>query len=630
MKMNIYAVLRDTIARISQNLWPEVTDLHFSCTEPDIAEHGDYATNVAMVLAKKIQKSPPEIAATLLAALQEDAIIRKLVHKTEIANPGFINFFLNAESLAAQAGGFLTDLGSKKQLKEKIVIEHTNVNPNKAMHIGHLRNAILGDTINTVLRRAGFQTEVQYYVDDTGVQVADTYLGLKESQLTQNPGEKFDHFCWRVYSSITQAYETKPELLTKRTLVLHEIEKGANPTAQEVKKLATQILEEHLETMSKLHIGYSLLVWESDILGFGFWQTAFETLKKSPVFLKETEGKNKGCWVIKSEEDYDSHDYSPDKVIVKSDGTVTYTGKDVAYHLWKYNVLGKDFLYSAWKDAPQATPLATTNQQGKKSNAYGHADRVYNVIDVRQSYPQAMVKLTLDSLGFKKHADNLRHVSYGIVSLSEHTAKKLDLSVETGKKVYSMSGRKGIGIKVDDLLDIVEEQIKKAAYEVTSARGAEAISPREVAVGAIKYFMLRYSPQTDIIFDLDEALSLEGNTGPYIQYAHARMASILDKSGEKTCVFPKHLALSSEEERLLKKIYQWPEVLERVTHDLNVNALTSYAFELANTFNSFYEAQPVLKAEGMLREQRIALVGTCREVLADVLSVLGIQAPEKM
>jgi arginyl-tRNA synthetase len=309
---------------------------------------------------------------------------------------------------------------------------------------------------------------------------------------------------------------------------------------------------------------------------------------------------------------------------------VTYTGKDVAYHLWKFNLLGKDFLYQIWKEAPQQGPLGTTDQAGKKSDDYGHADYVYNVIDVRQAYPQAMVKIALESLGHLRQAENLKHVSYGIVSLSEGAAKALGIATEEGKSIYSMSGRKGIGIKVDDLLTLIEERVTKRSYNVESNRSEQAIAPRKVAVGAIKYYMLRYNPQTDMVFDFDEALSLEGNTGPYIQYAHARMAGILDKAGKVSKYELKNISLSPEEDRLVKKVYEWPQVLDRTATDLNVNALTTYAFELANAFNSFYESNPVMKAEGNLKEQRIALVAACKDILADVLTVLGIEAPEKM
>ncbi len=630
MSFNLYSSIRDSIEQHVQKLWPDAGAVDFVLSESDMPEHGDCAANIALLLAKTLKKSPMQLAEQLADTLSGDSKLKTYVDRIEVAKPGFINIFFNTADLSHKLPEFLKSLQKKVSGKEKVVIEHTNVNPNKAMHIGHLRNAILGDTINTVLKRAGFTTEVQYYVDDTGVQVVDTYLGIKELKLDQLPGEKFDHFCWRVYAGITEAYETDPNLLTKRKLILHELEKGTTDTAHSVKALAVQILSEHLKTMSQFGIGYTLLVWESDILGFGFWKTAFELLKKSAVFLKETEGKNKGCWIIKSDDDSVADEYSPDKVIVKSDGTVTYTGKDVAYHLWKFNLLGKDFQYRTWDDAPQKEPLATTDQGGKKSAAYGRADYVYNVIDVRQAYPQAMVKIALDSLGHPKQADHLKHVSYGIVSLSESTAKALGVSTEAGKSVYSMSGRKGIGIKVDDLLTATEDRVSKKTYTVESKRSEEAISARKVAIGAIKYYMLRYNPQTDMVFDFDEALSLEGNTGPYIQYAHARMAGILEKSGAKKYPMPKSMTLSSEESQLVKKMYQWPQILERVALDLSVNALTTYAFELANSFNRFYEAQPVLKAEKTLREQRIALVASCKEVLADVLAVLGIEAPEKM
>ncbi|MEK7584276.1 MAG: arginine--tRNA ligase, partial [Patescibacteria group bacterium] len=438
-----------------------------------------------------------------------------------------------------------------------------------------------------------YETEVQYYVDDTGVQVADTFVALKEFGGAPAQGQKFDHFCWDRYAQINAAYQKDSQLLEKRSHVLHALEDADSREAFEVKELASRILNDHLSSMADFGVSYDLLVWESDILRFEFWKRAFEVLQKSDSFTKETEGKNKGCWVLKTGEKSQDEEHSPDKILVKSDGTVTYTGKDIAYHLWKFDLLGKDFRYGIWKKAPQKEPLATTDAKGKKSSKYGRADRVYNVIDVRQAYPQAMVKLALEKLGYEKESKQLKHVSYGVVKLAGEG---------------QMSGREGKGVKVDDLLRMVTEHVSTQAYSVQSKRSDAPVSDREIAVGVIKYFMLRYNPHSEIVFDLKEAGAITGNTGPYIQYAYARASGILVKADIHS--FPKLPTgnLSLAEARLAKQLYRWVSVVEGVSETLNVNDITQYAFQLANSFNSFYEAHLVLKAEEPDRTRRLALV----------------------
>ena len=648
MSENILHVTKGAISEIIVAKWPAYADSIFNVTPSEHPEQGHVATNVAMVLAKKAETSPMVIAQEIAVELTNDD------RRIEIKKPGFINIFFSNEFLARQLPSFLASLGKPLDpslKKEKILIEHTNVNPNKAMHVGHLRNAILGDVINNVLKRAGYTTEVQYYVDDTGVQVADAALayqlfiekklnkyidvavaqGVLEAWAKFNAKEtKFDQFCWKLYSVINDAYELHPELLDERKKILHQIEDQSSEKAHALKEFAQNILADHLVTMHAFSISYDLLTWESDILGFHFWNKALTLLKGKGAIEKEAEGKNADCWIVKSEDVVTDDKYSPDKILVKSDGTVTYTGKDIAYHLWKFDLLGADFLYKEWPDAPQEQVLLSTATDGTKRTDIGHANRVYNVIDVRQAYPQGVVKDVLAKMGYMDAAANLRHVSYGVVSLSKKTVEALGFAVSDDKAVYSMSGRKGLGISVDELLHRVEQKVTDQKFEVNSARGGTAVSSRDVAVAAIKYFMLRYNPQTDIVFDYDDAMSLQGNTGPYVQYAHARAAAILGKSDATYFPMPGAVTFESAEEQLLLKLVLWPAVLSAVSAELNVNELTTYAFELANLFNSFYEACPVLKAEGAVREQRLAIVAAYKKVLADVLSVLGIVAPEQM
>lgn len=630
MLLHLLAEFRAQLQSDIRSQWQLEEDRHaaIELIQPEVAAHGDLATNAALVAAKALGANPIDLAQQLVEKIFTSSWWRERCIAIRVAKPGFINFILHDEFLRAQLAPYTEHLKEAHSKNEKIVIEHTNVNPNKAMHIGHLRNAILGDVIRNVLTRVGYTTEVQYYVDDTGVQVADTYIGLQEMGLTQDEGEKFDHFCWRVYAAITAAYQEQPELAEKRDEILRAIEHGTQPHATAVKELAHRILQEHLKTMSQFAVTYDVLVWESDILGFGFWQKADAVLKQTSVYVRETEGKNAGCWVIRSKDTMDDPRFSADKIITKSDGTVTYTGKDIAYHLWKFNLLNVDFRYSQWKKAFQDTPLLTTDKDGEARNDVGHATHVYNVIDVRQAYPQAIVKQVFDALGYETQARNLRHVSYGVVSLSPATMQKLGSEVGVGVTSVSMSGRKGIGVKVDDLLEGVVESVSGKTFAVTSERREKRVQSHEVAVAAIKHFMLRYNPHTDIVFDLDEALSMEGSTGPYLQYAHARVAGIIAKAADRS--LEEETAMHPAEHALLVKLFLWPSVLERVAEELNVNMIPTYAFELATLFNRFYESCPVILDTSHVVSRRLALCSGFQKVLADTLEIMGIVAPESM
>lgn len=631
MIKNLKAEIREMLTQAAADLWPGVEDLHFVLEEPNVASHGHLSSNLALVLAKRQGQKPQEVGRRIAEKLLAADAGQKLFSRIESHPSGFINFFLSPENLLASMPGYFASLSRRAKRGEKIVLEHTNVNPNKAMHIGHLRNAILGDVINRLLQTAGYDTEVQYYVDDTGVQVADTYVGLQQLKLKPKAGEKFDHFCWRVYADVTSAMEMAEDekLKASRQRVLQAVEQEQEPESHEVKELARRIVVEHLATLAPFGVHYDLLVWESDVLRSGFWHQAFSQLQRSPLFVKETSGKNAGCWVLKPGGKETDEEHSQDKVIVKSDGTVTYTGKDIAYHLWKYDLLGQDFVYRPWSaEASSVKDLWTTDMKGKKVKRFGRANRVYNVIDVRQSYPQQMVKMALNTLGFDQQAEQLRHVAYGVVTISAATAKALKLEVSGDS--LSMSGRKGIGVKIDDFVAAVIAKVESDTGHRQSERAGEKISASSVAIAVIKYFMLRYNPQTEIVFDYEQAAALQGNTGPYIQYAFARAGGILAKANFKKSGKLKAVQCSEVEIRLLAKIYFWPDIIRQTAEDLNVNRLCEYAFSLADLFSSFYEAYPVVTAEGEAREQRLVLVWGVKNILGSVLDILGIAAPDKM
>lgn len=587
-------------------------------TTPQEKVHGDFATNVSFSLSKQLGK-PPLLIAEEVKRLMETS---ELIHKVEVAKPGFINFFIKKDDFVRSSLKAALDNSLIKQTDsvEKVIIEHTSVNPNKAMHIGHLRNAVIGDTIARLLLRLGQNVEIHNYIDDTGVQVADTVNGLMNLNISQPKEQKFDDYCWDVYTAINKEYETSANLKEKRSEILHNIESGEANTINKVNEVVNKILECHLDLMSQFDIRYDLLVYESEIINRGFWETAFEGLKRSPKFILEKEGKNKGCWVLKIE----NKKYG-DKVFIRSNGTKVYTAKDTAYHLWKFGLLGKDFLYSLWPEAYSQKKLWRTSAGGKEMDVFGNGNKIINIIDERQSYPQEVVKYALETLGHNGQSQNLFHIAYGVVALSKDTAKVLGLDTSSEKNVYAMSGRKGIGVKVTDLLNLVTEEINKK-----QAKQNNDLSIKQNAIAAIKHYMLKYSPTSNIVFDYKQALQMNGNTGPYLQYSHARAASIIKKAGAFSINTDKSEDLTESEKDLIKVISSWGNVAAKTAETLNISAIAEYAFELSKSFHTFYEHNNVLNAEEKVKSFRLTVVQAYINVIRDVLGVLGITAPESM
>ncbi|MFL6352774.1 MAG: arginine--tRNA ligase, partial [Bryobacteraceae bacterium] len=516
--------------------------------QPKQSSFGELAIPVAFQLARQLRKPPKQIAGELLAGLQKLPGIESL----EIAGNGYINVRLDRPAyIASLLNGAEPQ---QKQSSEKIVVEHTNINPNKAAHIGHLRNAVLGDTLARMLRKRAYFVEVQNYIDNTGVQVADVVAGfhyLEKKTVTEvrdsidDPSARFDYICWDLYARVSAHYKEHPESLKWRDETLHAIESGNGAIAELGHIVADAIVRAHLSTMYRLGVEYNVLPRESEILHLKFWATAFELLKERQAIYFETRGKNAGCWVMPSTS-FRSAESVPastateseddSKVIVRSNGTVTYVGKDIAYQLWKFGLLGRDFYYRLWSTYPDGHQLwVTTDAPGvAESPRFGNAAKVFNVIDSRQSYLQDVVVAGLRALGFYSQADASVHFSYEMVALSPRTCLDLgiDLSEEDKRRPYvEVSGRKGLGVKADDLID---KLIQNALREVEDRHADADPEMREkvaeqIAVGALRYFMLKFTRGSVIAFDFQEALSFEGETGPYVQYAAVRAEKILKK-----------------------------------------------------------------------------------------------------
>ena len=617
--------------------------------QPKQPEFGELAVPVAFQLAKQLRQAPKKIAQELVAGIGPIEGIASL----EVAGAGYINVRFDR---AAYGAGLLEGRAEQREpAGEKIIVEHTNINPNKAAHIGHLRNTTLGDTFVRMLRALGKRVEVQNYIDNTGVQVADVVVGFHYLE-RKSPvevaalaaGPRFDYLCWDLYARTSAYYATNPEALAWRGETLHAIESGQGAIAELGHIVGDAIVLCHLNTMLRLGVEYDVLPRESEILHLKFWAAAFEQLKDRKAIYLETEGKNKGCWVMPAAAFSTDSESEDNKVIVRSNGTVTYVGKDIAYQLWKFGLLGKDFYYRPMLRYADGRELwVTTDQPSATKVEFGRGGMVYNVIDVRQSYLQDVVVAGLKALGYQKQAERSIHFSYEMVALSPRCCADLGiaLSEEDAQRPYvEVSGRKGLGVKADDLID---KLIDKALEEVASRHG-DRPEPEQravaaaIAIGALRYFLLKFTRTSVIAFDFQEALSFEGETGPYVQYAAVRARNIPRKLEEKGGKLPDfHAELSGEAlGRQLQGEDFWQVLLAASKADAAVERavasgepahIARYAFQLAQSFNNFYHQYHILHEEN--REKKVFLLWMTdffRSQLERTLDILGIATPEYM
>jgi arginyl-tRNA synthetase len=628
---------------------------------PPELKFGELATPIAFELARKLRKAPKVIAQEIVAALTGlDGFA-----SFEVAGAGYINARLDRAAGVRRTAA--TEAGSQAASGIHSLVEHTSINPNKAAHIGHLRNAILGDTFVRLLRAAGQKVDVQNYIDNTGVQVADVVVGfqhlegksLAEVRLLleelKHKGQRIDYYCWDLYAKTSQWYTsgTAEENEARKKLryaTLHELERNGSETAEVAELISTAVLRRHLETMLRLGIEYDFLPRESEILHLKFWEAAFEQLKKTGVLYFETEGKNKGCWVMTrpGAETTEGETNEDAKVIVRSNGTVTYVGKDIAYHLWKFGLLGKDFGYKPFFTYPDHECWISAENGEQPHPHFGGAQAIYNVIDARQSDPQANVIQALRGMGHTEQADRYTHFSYEMVALTPRCAVELgyDVSAEDlGRPYIEVSGRKGFGVKADDLLD---KLIAAARAEVDARQTGRDDAERQriaeqIAIGALRYFMLKFTRNSVIAFDFKDALSFEGETGPYIQYAVVRARNIFRKAGTTPEAELSEFAKLAELDGYLQgedaeDIWAlWlcasrrTQVLEQCITTSEPAYLAKHAFQLAQEFNNFYHKHHILTEEDQARKTfLLATAAVALRELVLALSWLGIESPEAM
>jgi arginyl-tRNA synthetase len=671
----------------------DITLANLVVEQPPSIALGELALPVAFELAKRLRKAPRAIATELAAELTAALPELEGVASVEVAGAGYLNIRLDRTAAVRRiAADQHADIGGPGFR----LVEHTSINPNKAAHIGHLRNAILGDTFQRLLRpdafKTGYEIGVQNYIDNLGVQVADIVVGfvhlegktldstheLLDELLETN--QRIDYYCWDLYARVSQWYTADPAQLAARKQIrldtLHALETGNNDTAKIADLIATAVLRRHLDTMQRINIEYDFLPRESEILSLHFWDAARTLMLEKGVLYLETSGKNKGCYVMRragSPEEIATADSSlPDedaKVIVRSNGTVTYVGKDIAYHLWKFGLLpGKDFGYAKFHEytsavalSPVAEPLGSEQPLSPANHTcwistvhgetphpfFGHADHIYNVIDSRQNDPQNNVIAALRGMGYNEAADNYTHFSYEMVALTPRCAIELGYTIsdeDRAKSFIEVSGRKGFGVKADDLLD----QLIAAAKAEVDTRHPEIEAPArldiatQIAVGALRYFMLRFTRNTVIAFDFKDALSFEGETGPYVQYAIVRAANIFRKANTTEAASLAAIAkldlaniLDTEEGSSLWETWLLSSKLTLLIEQCIATAepayLAKYAFQLAQQFNNFYHRHHVLNEPDPTRKALLlATAAVAQREMTRALAYLGIEAPPVM
>lgn len=634
---------------------------------PPKTELGDLAFPVAFELAKQIKlltgekQNPRSIAEQLKIAFETF----DFVEKVEVAGAGYLNVFYNRakfviDNLDTEP---FTNSAETNEHSSKICVEHTSVNPNKAAHIGHVRNSVIGDTFVRILKADGNRVEVQNYIDNTGVQVADVVVGfvyLENKTLDEikqldtdlkAEGKTFDYYCWDLYAKVGQEYAVNEELKAKRAEILHLIEEGSNETAALADYVATRNVECILNTMERFGIRYDLLPRESEILHLKFWAKAFELMKQLGVIHFETEGKNANCWVMPFDEHSGNDEHESNKILVRSNGTVTYTGKDIAYQLWKLGLLGMDFnykLFSTYFDGKEVWISTVEKLDHAGVPQFGNGEMVYNVIDTRQSYPQEVVKKGVSLISPEKGERASIHLSYEMVALSPAAAEELGFQIsdeDKQKPFIEMSGRKGLGVKADDLLNRLEEN---ALAEVTKRN--QELSPavlkdiaHKLAVGALRYFLLKFTRTTVIVFDFKEALAFEGETGAYCQNATVRINSIFRKAeanalenafktvSEKSAQVAEILNSENEVWSLISLASRLEETVSNAISATEPAILAKYTFGLAKAFNLFYHNHKILIEENEVRKAVLLVTAEItRRSLTAALNTMGIEIPERM
>ncbi|MCD6260295.1 MAG: arginine--tRNA ligase [Thaumarchaeota archaeon] len=595
--------------------------------------YGEVSSLAAFDLAKKLRRSPNEVASEIVDRMRSEEM--EFIKDVEAVR-GYINFKPDWIRYSEEILREILEKGEKYGSSEmgagkRIIIEHTSVNPNKPLHVGHARNTCLGDSLARILRFIGYDVVVLNYIDDSGAQMADLILGFTELGYPLDPpqGMRFDEYCGDVvYVEVSKKVEEDERLAEKRKRIVGEIESGRGKLYQLNRRVVERVLRDQIKTCWRLGATYNILNLESQIISLNIWREVFEKLKEKRLVYRAETGEKAGCWLL----DLSKHPIlskEGDEVLVRSDGTTTYVARDIAYAAWKLGETSKDFKYSVWGVNPGGGEIYITDEAGEVDLKLGEIDRVINVIDVRQRRPQEVVKYALKLLGLR--SEKYIHYAYEVVALSRKDAERLGHRVEGGEKIVHMSGRRGLYIKVEELLDMLRdralEEVKKR-HEDWSVERMRSVAEK-IAVGALRYALIKPDIDKLIVLDTDEILRLEGDTGPYLQYSYARACRILEKSEDEPSTKPPAEPLEVEK-KLLRRMAILPKLLSGFDQNLLIKPIANYAYKLASEFNDFYEKAPVLRAQEDIKRFRLGIVMAFKITLANVLRLLGIPLMEEM
>jgi len=599
---------------------------------PLIDEFGDLSTTICFKLAKRYSKNPVELAKELESEIRKQLKDDDLIKDVRAVN-GYINFYSNFEILARSVIDDILNLKNNYGKQDigkgkKVLIEHTNANPNKALHIGHARNTCLGDSLARILSFVNYDVQVLNYVDDTGSQMADLILGITKMKFQKEVSTKFDKYCGDViYVSVNKEYEKNPELLKEKQRIIEEIDSQKGELARLSKEIANKVLEGQLQTCSRIGAYFDLINWESDIIKFDLLNEALEKLKSLNIIKKEEEGNYKGCIVVKSEY-IKGHEQETDKILIRSDGTSTYLAKDIAYAFWKLGLTSKKFKYKVrWKE-PKL--LYETDVNGEYNDKFGSADIAISVIDARQSRLQDIIKSILYYIGGEDLQKRYIHYKYEVVALSNQAAKALGYNVK--EKIVHMSSRKGLYFDVDDILDKLKEKIMSVVVKNNPNEDKDWIdyTSDRLAISALRYALTKPDNNKIIVFDFDETLRLDGDSGVYIVYTYVRTRGIIRKGINILLRDFKGYTPVSEEIKLIKTLAKFPEVVRTSANLLQPQFIALYLRELCDLFNSYYEKYPVLNADEPARSFRLKLVTVISQVLENAMNLIGLTPLEKM
>jgi len=624
--MVFLSVLNQVRENISKIIEEKGYDKVTFVVEPSKSGFGDITCNVAFLLAKSLKKSPQEIAQVFVDAY--DVNLDNELDKLEVQS-GYINFFLDInpfnkavllESRNENYGSI--DIGENS----KVIVEHTSVNPNKALHIGHLRNVVIGDVVSRILSKANYDVKVLNYVDDSGLQVADIIVGFKFGGFSETPpaGEKFANYCGdAVYVKTSAKYANDEGLESKRREILKELEDSTSETARFGKGLTRKILTDQLDTVWNIGASYDCLNFESDILYSKLWEKVFDSMKSENLIRLENEGDNAGCWVLPIENE-------DDKIIVRSNGAATYVAKDIPYAAWKLGTLTDPFNYAEYTTQPNGRTLyETTLEETQVPKQSFDANKVITVIDNRQTNLQKIVTNLMSK--FNPESSYV-HLGYEAVTLSAETAKILGNKTD-GKNVQ-MSGRKGLYINADEIIAKLEKHIFLESKERNDDLDVASLNKiaHNVAVGTIRYELIKSDLGKIITFDINTSLKLEGDTCSYIQYSCVRAARILEKFGKEPNFDTQFEQLNTEYEiSLIKQIGLFEVFVNDAANNYSPKVIAKYCYDLAVAFSSFYEHVNVLKADTPeLINARLCLVLSFKLTLEKALNLIGIIAPQRM